>query len=155
MTISEACQLVLEAGFMGDDGQIFVFDMGEQVKIVDLAHKLIQLSGLVPGIDIKIEYTGTRPGEKLYEELCLDDEVHLPTMHQKIKRFAGNGLTAADMLLSTRKLMKLCQTGDEAGVMRVLEELVPEYRPARRILPFTPRDRSISGLTQMRDVKIR
>ena len=155
MTIPEATQLVLQASAMGAGGEIFVLDMGEQVKIVDLAHKLIQLSGLVPGIDIKIEYTGTRPGEKLYEELCLDDEVHLPTMHQKIKRFAGNGLTAAAMLLSTRKLMKLCQTGDEAGVMRVLEELVPEYRPARRILPFTPRDRSISGLTQMRDVKIR
>jgi FlaA1/EpsC-like NDP-sugar epimerase len=136
MTIPEATQLVLQASAMGDGGEIFVLDMGEQVRIVDLAQKLIQLSGLAPDVDIKIVYTGTRPGEKLYEELCFDDEVHLPTTHPKIKRFAGNGLTAGSMLNQIRKLMKLCQAGDEAGAMRLLIELVPEYCPAKRILPF-------------------
>src|SRR5581483_1004462 len=130
-----------QAAAMGEGGEIFVLDMGEQVKIVDLAKKLIQLSGLVPGVDIQIEYTGTRPGEKLYEELCLDDEAHLPTPHQKIKRFAGNGLSAASMLTQTNRLMKLCQAGDEAGVMRVLAELVPEYRSGRRIPAASVQDR--------------
>jgi FlaA1/EpsC-like NDP-sugar epimerase len=121
---------------MGAGGEIFVLDMGEQVRIVDLAQKLIQLSGLAPEVDIKIVFTGTRPGEKLYEELSFDDEIHLSTTHPKIKRFAGNGLIAASMPSQIRKLMKLCQSGDEAGAMRLLMELVPEYRPAKRILPF-------------------
>jgi FlaA1/EpsC-like NDP-sugar epimerase len=136
MTIPEATQLVLQASAMGAGGEIFVLDMGEQVRIVDLAQKLIQLSGLVPEADIKIVFTGTRPGEKLYEELSFDDEIHLSTTHPKIKRFAGNGLTASSMLSQIMKLMKLCQAGDEAGAMRLLIELVPEYRPAKRILPF-------------------
>lgn len=84
MTIPEACQLVLEAGSMGNGGEIFVFDMGEAVKIVDLARKMIKLSGLEPGDDIKIEYSGLRPGEKLYEELLNNAENTLPTYHNKI-----------------------------------------------------------------------
>jgi FlaA1/EpsC-like NDP-sugar epimerase len=84
MTIPEATQLVLEAGSMGDGGEIYVFDMGKPVPIVDLARKMIRLSGLVPGIDIEIKYTGLRPGEKLYEELLNDAENTLPTHHQKI-----------------------------------------------------------------------
>ena len=85
MTIPEACQLVLEAGFMGNGGEIFVFDMGKPVKIVDLATNMIHLSGLEPGKDIKIEFTGLRPGEKLYEELLSMNEEILPTHHEKIK----------------------------------------------------------------------
>ena len=92
MTIPEACQLVLEAGFMGKGGEIFVFDMGEPVKIADLANNMILLSGLVPGKDIKIVYTGLRPGEKLYEELLTDKETTLPTHHPKIKRQASRRL---------------------------------------------------------------
>jgi FlaA1/EpsC-like NDP-sugar epimerase len=84
MTIPEATQLVLEAGSMGNGGEIYVFDMGKPVPIVDLARKMIRLSGLVPGIDIEIKYTGLRPGEKLYEELLNDAENTLPTHHQKI-----------------------------------------------------------------------
>src|SRR5258708_33833772 len=91
MTIPEATQLVLQASAMGSGGEIFVLDMGEQVRIVDLAQKLILLSGLVPGVDIKMVFTGTRPGEKLFEKLNLNDEIHLPTDHHKIKIFAGNG----------------------------------------------------------------
>jgi FlaA1/EpsC-like NDP-sugar epimerase len=74
MTIPEACQLVLEAGSMGKGGEIFVFNMGELVKIIDLAHKMIRLAGLTPGVDIDIKYTGLRPGEKLHEELLTLDE---------------------------------------------------------------------------------
>ena len=84
MTIPEACQLVLEAGFMGKGGEIYVFDMGEAVKIIDIANNLIRLSGLEPGVDIRIKYTGLRPGEKLYEELFSNDEPQLPTYHPKI-----------------------------------------------------------------------
>lgn len=136
MTIPEATQLVLQAAAMGSGGEIFVLDMGDQVKIVDLAQKLILLSGLVPNVDINIVFTGTRPGEKLCEELNLDDEVHLPTSHHKIKRFAGNGMTVESMLSQTRKLMKLCQAGDERAVMRLLQELVPEYSPSKHVLRF-------------------
>ena len=81
MSIPEAAQLVMQAGFMGDGGEIFVLDMGEPVKIVDLAKDMVRLSGLEEN-EIKIEYTGLRPGEKLYEELLADDEHTLPTSHE-------------------------------------------------------------------------
>lgn len=84
MTIPEACQLVLEAGFMGNDGQIYVFDMGEPVKVLDVALNLIRLSGLEPFKDIKIKYVGLRPGEKLYEEMFSSDEPMVPTHNPKI-----------------------------------------------------------------------
>jgi len=84
MTIPEACQLVLEAGTMGDGGEIFVFDMGESVKIIDLAKKMIRLSGLELGKDIQIKITGLRPGEKLYEELLAKEENTLATHHPQI-----------------------------------------------------------------------
>ena len=84
MTIPEACQLVMEAGAMGDGGEIFVFDMGEPVKIIDLAKNMIRLSGLEVGVDIDIEIAGLRPGEKLYEELLNDQENTMPTHHPKI-----------------------------------------------------------------------
>jgi FlaA1/EpsC-like NDP-sugar epimerase len=84
MTIPEACSLVLEAGTMGNGGEIFLFDMGEPVKIVDLATKMIKLAGLVPGKDINIEFTGLRPGEKLFEELLNKKEEVIPTHHKKI-----------------------------------------------------------------------
>ena len=86
MTIPEACQLVLEAGFMGQGGEIFVFDMGQQMKIADLARAMIKLSGFIPDKDIQIVYTGLRPGEKLYEELLTDSEKTIPTHHAKIKK---------------------------------------------------------------------
>ena len=84
MTIPEACQLVLEAGFMGNGGEIYVFDMGEPVKVIDVAINLIRLSGLEPHKDIKIKYVGLRPGEKLYEELFAQNEPMIPTHHPKI-----------------------------------------------------------------------
>ena len=82
MTIPEACQLVLEAGSMGEGGEIFVFDMGKSVKIIELANKMIKLSGFIPNEDIEIKFTGLRPGEKLYEELLNDLENTMPTHHK-------------------------------------------------------------------------
>src|SRR5690606_30650214 len=84
MTIPEACQLVLEAGAMGNGGEIYIFDMGKPVKIIDLAHKMIKLAGFVPDKDIQIKTIGLRPGEKLYEELLNDSAKTLPTHHEKI-----------------------------------------------------------------------
>ena len=98
MTIPEACQLVLQAAVIGEGGQICVLDMGEPVKIVDLARNLILLSGLRPDEDIKIEFTGMRPGEKLYEELSTMLEDTAPTAHEKIRIFIGNGMPEGDML---------------------------------------------------------
>ena len=83
MTIPEACRLVLEAGSMGKGGEIFIFDMGKSVRIVELAKKMIRLSGLIPNQDIAIEFSGLRPGEKLYEELLNDKELAVPTHHEK------------------------------------------------------------------------
>jgi FlaA1/EpsC-like NDP-sugar epimerase len=147
MTIPEATQLVLQASAMGSGCEIFVLDMGDQVKIVDLAHKLIQLSGFVPEVDIPIVFTGTRPGEKLFEELHLDDELHISTGHRKIKIFAGNGITGESMLSQTKKLMTLCHAGDERGVMRLLRELVPEYKPSKHVVPFPVASRNVLSLT--------
>jgi FlaA1/EpsC-like NDP-sugar epimerase len=84
MTIPEACQLVLEAGAMGNGGEIYIFDMGKPVKIIDLAKKMIKLAGFIPDKDIKIEIVGLRPGEKLYEELLNDTSKTIPTHHEKI-----------------------------------------------------------------------
>ena len=81
MTIPEACRLVLEAASFGQSGEIYVFDMGEPVKIVDLARQMIEMAGLIPDVDIKVEFTGLRPGEKLYEELLNDKEKTIPTEH--------------------------------------------------------------------------
>src|SRR5438874_13279082 len=97
MTIPEAVELVLQASTMGKCGEIFLLDMGQPVKIVDLARNLILLSGLRPDRDIRIEFTGVRPGEKLYEELCTIEENTVPTYHEKIKIFSGNGVPPEGM----------------------------------------------------------
>ena len=128
MTIPEACELVLEAGFMGKGGEIFVFDMGLPIKIADLARQMIQLSGLVPGKDIKIEYTGLRPGEKLYEELLTDKENTLPTHHPKIKiaqveKFDYSVLLSRiDLLIRNEYLLS------NQEVVGLFKEIVPEFK---------------------------
>jgi len=127
MTIQEACQLVLEAGFMGTGGEIFLFDMGKPIQIYDLAEKMILLSGLIPHKDIKIEITGLRPGEKLYEELLSSSETTLPSLNSKIligkiRKFDYNELnTKINDLINN-----LTTEGDEMLVSR-LKELVPEF----------------------------
>ena len=112
MTIPEACQLVLQASAIGKGGQICVLDMGQPVKIADLARNLILLSGLKPDEDIKIEFTGMRPGEKLYEELSTLLEDTVPTGHEKIRMFVGNGMPERDVQIWLDSLHEICEARD-------------------------------------------
>lgn len=128
MTIPEACQLVLEAGFMGNGGEIYVFDMGDPVKVLDVAINLIQLSGLEPHKDIKIKYIGLRPGEKLYEELFSEDEPMIPTHNPKISiaqvadsDFEGINIKIDKILGSLNKM-------SETAVIEEMQEIVPGYK---------------------------
>jgi FlaA1/EpsC-like NDP-sugar epimerase len=127
MTIPEACQLVLEAGFMGNGGEIYVFDMGDPVKIADLANNMIRLSGFIPGKDIHIVYTGLRPGEKLYEELLTDKETTLPTHHPKIKKASVEKLDSRYVLTKIDSLLSDLYKLSKQDVVRLMIELVPEY----------------------------
>ncbi len=128
MTIPEACELVLEAGFMGRGDEIYVFDMGNPIKIADLAHHMIQLSGLVPGKDIKIVYTGLRPGEKLYEELLSDKENTLPTYHPKIKIAQVEKNDYTGLTSRIESLLKINYTMSKLEVIEFFREIVPAYR---------------------------
>lgn len=131
MTIPEACELVLEAGFMGKGGEIFVFDMGRPVKIVDLATNLIRLSGLVPGKDIKIEFTGLRLGEKLFEEVLSEQEDLLPTHHSMIRiAKVGTRDYSAIMPEVSWSLNNLYSLSEEK-IIEVLESIVPEYKASK------------------------
>ena len=127
MTIPEACQLVLEAGFMGSGGEIFVFDMGDPVKIVDLARQMIKLSGFEPDNEIKIEFTGLRPGEKLYEELLTDHEKTLPTYNSKVKIALVADFDHEATLAKTVSLLRSCHRLSEEELVRKLSAIVPEY----------------------------
>ena len=127
MTISEACQLVLEAGFMGMGGEIFVFDMGKPVKILDLARQMIRLSGYVPDRDIRIEFVGLRPGEKLYEELLAEKEKTMPTYNPKVK-VAEVAWIDYQMILSKIHMLLYTSPGlSELEVIRHIQEIIPEY----------------------------
>lgn len=127
MTIPEACQLVLEAGFMGNGGEIFVFDMGQQVKIADLAKAMIKLSGLEPDKDIQIVYTGLRPGEKLFEELLTDSEMTIPTHHPKIKKAHVDYIDGKDVLSRIDHLLKNLYTYSREEIVHHMKDLIPEY----------------------------
>ena len=127
MSIREAVQLVLQASTMGKGAEIFVLDMGEPVRILDLAHNMIQLAGLVPGEDIEIRFTGLRPGEKLYEELRLEGENMLPTYHDKIRIFKGPGVEPHNITACLGELQLLAARKDVEGVLRHFAVLVPEY----------------------------
>ena len=128
MTIPEASQLVLQAGAMAQGGEVFVLDMGEQVKIVDLARDLISLSGLQPGRDIQIEYTGLRPGEKLYEELLSAEDGTDATVHDKI--FTAR-IKRVDKAALDKKIIQLLQLLDEDAIVEALQDVVPTYHPNR------------------------
>jgi len=128
MTIPEASQLVLEAGSMGEGGEIFVFDMGKPVPIVDLARKMIRLSGLVPNIDIEIKYTGLRPGEKLYEELLSDAENTIPTHHDKILIAKIRDEKIEELDIHFEQLFAYAgQSGQTMAMVSKMKELVPEF----------------------------
>ncbi|MEY4885765.1 MAG: hypothetical protein RL151_1074 [Bacteroidota bacterium] len=127
MTIPEASSLVLEAAVMGRGGEIFVFDMGQPVKIIDLARKMIQLAGLRPDVDIPIHFTGLRPGEKMFEELFKDSENLLPTHHPKIMKAQKSEIEAefSEMLL---ELVASAQDYNDKSVRSMIRVIVPEYR---------------------------
>ena len=128
MTVSEACQLVLEAGNMGNGGEVFVFDMGKPVKIADLAKKMITLSGRVPNKDIHIHYSGLRPGEKLFEELLHNKEENRETYHHKIMIANVRVLPFQDMLLAFNHLNQLIHSDDdEIALVSWMKSLVPEF----------------------------
>ena len=127
MTIPEACQLVLEAGFMGNGGEIYVFDMGEPVKVFDVAINLIRLSGLEPHKDIKIKYIGLRPGEKLYEELFSDDEPMIPTHHPKISIAQVADSDFETISLKIDMILATINTIPEAKLIEEMMDIVPGY----------------------------
>ena len=126
MTIPEACQLVLEAGTMGDGGEIFVFDMGESVKIIDLAKKMIKLSGLELGKDIQIKITGLRPGEKLYEELLAEEENTLNTHHPQIYK-AKVREESPEQIEKINELITLFGSQDNDDIVVKMKSIVPEF----------------------------
>ncbi|ACN16059.1 CapD2 [Desulforapulum autotrophicum HRM2] len=129
MTIPEACQLILQAGAMGKGGEIFILDMGRPVKIADMAADMIRLSGYQPGKDIAIKYIGLRPGEKMFEELVAENEVTLPTEHDKITVLNGSGY---NMIKLNGKIDQLEQFALEQNcemIFSLFEEILPGYRP--------------------------
>jgi len=128
MSISEAVQLVLQASTMGEGSEVFVLDMGEPVPIMTLARNMIHLAGLVEGQDIEIAVTGLRPGEKLFEEVRLDGEDILPTYHDKIRRFRGEGSNSELLMDWLENLRILLAAGNPISVKAHLARLVPEYQ---------------------------
>jgi len=134
MTIPEACQLVLQASTMGRGSEIFVLDMGEPVRILDLARNLIMLSGLRPDRDIRIEFSGARPGEKLFEELNEDAEGLIATHHEKIHVFEGEAKPWAEIERALGRLRMCCRVRDCDELVAAIREVVPEYRPSVELM---------------------
>jgi len=133
MTIPEAVSLVLEAGTMGQGGEIFIFDMGKSVKILDLAQKMILLSGLTLGKDIQIEFTGLRPGEKLYEELLADKENTLPTYHERIMIARVESRDASAISSDIGTLSSLISGENDTEIVRKMKSIVPEFQSRNSI----------------------
>jgi FlaA1/EpsC-like NDP-sugar epimerase len=128
MTIPEACQLVLEAGAMGKGGEIFIFDMGKPVKIIDLAHKMIRLAGFIPEEDIKIKIVGLRPGEKLYEELLNDTSTTLPTHHEKIMIAQDVYSDCSNFTLAIDELILSAHRYSSNDIVAIMKKIVPEFK---------------------------
>ena len=129
MSIPEACKLILQAGVMGEGGEIFILDMGTPVKIVDMARDLIRKSGFRPDVDIEIKYIGLRPGEKLQEELITEGEGIVRTPHEKIFVLKGNVCNLNWLNQRIEELVKLAYDQDAPGIKSKLKEIVPEYQP--------------------------
>jgi len=128
MTINEACQLVLEAGNMGKGGEIYIFDMGESIKIIDLAKKMIKLSNLTLGKDIQITFTGLRPGEKLYEELLNNQENTIPTYHPKIMIARVKPENYNELNKKVEELINIIKNQDDIKIVKFMKQIVPEYK---------------------------
>lgn len=148
MTIPEAAQLVLQAGAFAKGGEIFILDMGEPVKIYNLAKDLIRLSGFTPDVDIKIEITGLRPGEKLYEEVLMDEEGIGKTAHNKIFVAMPASYNIEELKTKFQELKVLCEKGDNASIVRKLKEVVPTYNNSNYIEAPNLKP-SIEGLKDM------
>jgi FlaA1/EpsC-like NDP-sugar epimerase len=149
MSIHEAVQLVLQASTMGKGSEIFVLDMGEPVRILDLAHNMIHLAGLTPDVDIEVRFTGLRPGEKLFEEISLDGEDMLETHHSKIRIFKGRPPEASVVSVWIDQLMHFIERRDAAAIRSHFAILVPEYRVERRSKPRKPVSETTVGLRQV------
>jgi FlaA1/EpsC-like NDP-sugar epimerase len=134
MTIPEAAQLVLQASSLGSGGEIFVLEMGEPVAITELARKLVLLSGLEPGKDIRIEYSGVRPGEKLNEELSLQEEQTSPTAHRQIRILSGPPIASEHLNWDLERLRVAVEERDAARIVLCLRNTVPEYSPSTNLL---------------------
>lgn len=130
MTIPEASQLILQAGAMGKGGETFILEMGNSIKIVDMARDLIRFSGFEPDVDIKIEYIGLRPGEKLYEELIIDGEGIVRTEHKKIMVLSGQTFDYIQLNNEINTIIEYAKNQDEEKIRTTLMEIVPEYVPA-------------------------
>ncbi len=142
MSVREAVQLVLQASTMGKGSDIFVLDMGDPMRILDLAHNMIRLAGLVPDEDIEVRIVGLRPGEKLYEELMTEGENITPTYHEKIKIFQGAGISFEEISNWLIQLPLLLARRDREATIEHMKAIVPEYKP----LPRTPRPTGDSGV---------
>jgi FlaA1/EpsC-like NDP-sugar epimerase len=129
MTIPEASMLVLQSAAQGTGGEIFVLDMGKPIKIVDLARQMIELSGLKPDEDIQIEFTGIRPGEKLFEEISHHGESFVPTTHPKILRFISSPMDFEQMRIILNRLRASLFQLEPDQLKLLLKEAVPEYDP--------------------------
>jgi FlaA1/EpsC-like NDP-sugar epimerase len=154
MTIPEATQLVLQAFSMGKGGEVFVLDMGEPVRIVDLARNLVLLSGLRPDRDIKFEFTGVRPGEKLFEELNLQDEHFIPTAHAKILSYLSP--FSADlkvMRVALEELRRISDRKDVACLVAYLKELIPDYNPGSLLMKLAVSAAATQGSRGVAEVR--
>jgi FlaA1/EpsC-like NDP-sugar epimerase len=151
MSVTEAAQLVLQAGLMGKGGEIFVLDMGQPVRILDLARDMLRLSG-VSEDSVGIEFTGLRPGEKLYEELLAADESTLPTHHSKLRIQHSTDLPKASWSDSAETWLDSRHSFDDAEVRGWLKHLVPEYRPAGDLKSIAPGDQK-SPADELRGVE--
>jgi FlaA1/EpsC-like NDP-sugar epimerase len=151
MSTAEAVSLVLQAYSMGTDSELFVLDMGEPIRIVDLAVNMIRMAGLVPYEDVDIEFTGLRPGEKLFEEISCPHERTLPTYHEKIRIFQQVRPEWVEMVAWIERLRVLIEQRSEAAVLAHLRRLVPEYHPSEAIAQQTPVLAAISILSAPAD----
>jgi FlaA1/EpsC-like NDP-sugar epimerase len=150
MTIPEACQLVLEASCMGKGGEIFIFDMGKSIKIVDLAKNMIRLAGLVPGKDIEIKFTGLRPGEKLYEELLTKEENTIPTYHPKIMIAKVQRYNFEEISNKINKVIGAADNSDNLQLVSLMKEIVPEYKSHNSVYKILDGEKKVKAHLQIK-----